>query len=152
MAILKVKNGGVAKSLTFSNIVDVQGMFDIIYPIGSYAFGAIPALGTWEEVIGDRALWLKNTVDDGTTIAQQLPNIKSNGNVGIQNTSEAGFSSRDRGCLYVTGSSEYSVNASTGGARTGQLAFNASRSNSIYKDGANVQPNAYVMKVYKRTA
>ena len=147
MATLKVKDGGVAKPVTLTNITDVQAMFDMIYPVGSYAFGVMPALGTWEEVVGDRALWLKNTVADGTTIAQQLPNIKSNGNVGIQNTSEAGFSSRDRGCLYVTGSSEYSVNASSGGARTGQLAFNAARSNSIYKDGANVQPNAYVMKV-----
>ena len=152
MATVKVKDGGVAKTMTIVSVSDVNAMFDIIYPVGSYAFGVMPALGTWEEVVGDRALWLKNTVDDGTLISQALPNIKSNGNIGIQNTSEAGFSSRDRGCLYVTGSSDYSVNASTGGAKTGQLAFNAARSNGIYKDGANVQPNAYVMKVYKRVA
>jgi len=26
--------------------------FDIIYPVGSYAFGVCPSIGTWEEVVG----------------------------------------------------------------------------------------------------
>ena len=38
----------------------------------------------------------------------------------------------------------------SGGGR--KINFNASRSNSIYKDNAHVQPNAYTVHIWKRTA
>lgn len=134
-------------------------VLDALYPIGSYAFGVKPTIGIWEEVVGDRALWLKNTVDDGTTIEQALPNIKaraglnyivSDGYVAFQNY-EGAFYRSDEG----TGGSgrRWPGVGSTGDARNyPHFRFNASRSSNIYKDGANVQPNAYVMKVYKRIA
>lgn len=167
MATMKVKDGGVAKTMTIVSMSDVNAMFDLIYPVGSYAFGVMPALGTWEEVVGDRALWLKNTVEDGTTIAQQLPNIT--GDVAVNYVSSdgygalggaAGSATTGHGAIRVDSTANGDANrrwpagaASTGDSRRyPTFRFNASNSNSVYKDGANVQPNAYVMKVYKRVA
>ena len=147
MATVKVKDGGVAKTMTIVSVSDVNAMFDIIYPVGSYAFGVMPALGIWEEVEGDRALWLKNTVDDGTTIEQALPNITGTLAAYSYNTgSPTGV---------FTVQSTNPKQAPAGGDTDRNFVrynFNASSNNSIYKNGANVQPNAYVMKVYKRTA
>lgn len=152
---------------TFDNKPTIDEIFDIIYPIGSYAFGVKPTVGTWEEVVGDRALWLKNTVTDGTTIAQQLPNIK--GDIAVNYISAdgygalggaAGSATTGHGAFRVdsaaTGDSNRKWPAgvtSTGDSRKyPTFRFNATDSNAVYKDGANVQPNAYVMKVFKRIA
>lgn len=123
------------------------GVFDAIYPIGSYAFGVMPTMGVWEEVKGDRALWLKNTVDDGTEIEQALPNVTGALAAYSYNTSSP------------TGAfSVQSINpkqAPAGGDADRNFVrwnFNASSNNPIYKNNANVQPNAYVMKVFKRIA
>ena len=167
MATVKVKDGGVAKTMTIVSVSDVNAMFDIIYPVGSYAFGVMPALGIWQEVEGDRALWLKNTVDDGTEIAQQLPNIT--GDVAVNYVSSDGYGALGGAAGTATsGHGAFRVDSTAtgdahrrwpaGAASTGDsrkyptFRFNASNSNSVYKDGANVQPNAYVMKVYKRVA
>lgn len=164
MATMKVKDGGVAKTMTVVSVSDVNAMFDIIYPVGSYAFGVKPALGTWQEVVGDRALWLKNTVADGTTIAQALPNIT--GRFGIKNIKDGGYTvalqegafsadgqvDPDPTSIYPYGVEYYRVDAGSAGQKCRMTKLDASKSSSVYKAGANVQPNAYVMKVYKRVA
>lgn len=137
----------------------VSAAFDAIYPIGSYAFGVQPGVGTWEEVEGDRALWLKNDADDGTTIEQALPNITGS----TRFNSQGGFISKEadsysKGALQIGDTLEYTfILSGTGNPwvknnNGRELALDASKANSIYKDNANVQPNAYVMKVYKRVA
>lgn len=154
----KEKVGFINKE-EYENKLTIDKVLDAIYPIGSYAFGVKPTIGDWEEVVGDRALWIKNTADDGTTIEQTLPNITG----AARFNSEGGFISKEatsfcKGALkpgetlgytfIVSGTNAPWVKNSLGK----ELAFNASGSNSIYKDGANVQPNAYVMKVFKRIA
>lgn len=152
---------------SFDNKPTIDEILDAIYPIGSYAFGVKPNIGTWEEIVGDRALWLKNTVNDGTTIAQQLPNIK--GDVAVNYISSdgygalggaAGSATTGHGAIRVDSAATGDANrrwpagaASTGDSRKyPTFRFNAADSNSVYKDGANVQPNAYVIKVFKRIA
>lgn len=163
-ASMKVANTAFVKTVVAAAITSA---FDAIYPVGSYAFGVKPTIGTWEEVEGDRALWLKNDADDGTTIAQQLPNIT--GDVAVNYVSSdgygalggaAGSATTGHGAIRVdsTANGDAGRRWPSGIAATGDsrkyptFRFNASNSNSVYQDNANVQPNAYVMKVYKRTA
>ena len=151
-ASLKVANTAFVKAA-------LDAMFDAMYPIGSYAFGVMPTIGTWEEVVGDRALWLKNDAVDGTEIEQALPNITGS----IRYNSQGGFVSSEagsysNGALRIGATTDYTfaVSGTTNpwvkNSNGRELALDANKANSIYKDGANVQPNAYVMKVYKRTA
>ena len=151
-------NSQKAASTAFVQAV-MNKMFDAMYPVGSYAFGVMPALGTWEEVEGDRALWLKNTVDDGTTIAQQLPNIRARAGMNYIVTDGYVPFADYEGAFHRTDESAGSTarkwpNAGSlgDGRRYPHFRFDASKSNNVYQDGANVQPNAYVMKVYKRVA
>lgn len=148
-------------------LIDKEFVLNLIYPIGSYAFGVKPEIGEWEEIEGDRALWLKHTVDDGTTIEQALPNIKGNMPVNYVSSDgygalggAAGSGTVKDGALQVDSVNDGVANrrwpavaSSAGdGRRYPTLRLNASQSNSVYKDGANVQPNAYVIKVFKRIA
>ena len=140
-ASMKVANTAFVKAA-------LDAMFDAMYPVGSYAFGVMPTIGTWEEVVGDRALWLKNDAADGTEIEQALPNIK--GQSFPMRPAGTGLGS---GALYSTAAAMTICAQGAGSSGSnGTLYLDASKSSDIYKDGANVQPNAYVMKVYKRIA
>ena len=151
-ASMKVANTAFVKAA-------LDAMFDAMYPVGSYAFGVMPTIGTWEEVVGDRALWLKNDAADGTEIEQALPNITGS----IRYNSQGGFVSSEasaysKGALQIGATTDYTFAVSGTGnpwvknSNGRELALDANKANSIYKNDANVQPNAYVMKVYKRTA
>lgn len=135
-------------------ISDIKSeVFNMIYPIGSYAFGSKPTMGTWTQVTGDRALWLKNTVADGTTISQGLPNIQ--GSITASAYSFANDKTANitkSGALSVSGSKKASSGESNEAIYPNNISFNASSSNSIYGASTNVQPNAYVMSVFKRIA
>ena len=155
-ASMKVANTAFVKTVVEAAI---NSAFDAIYPVGSYAFGVMPTIGTWAEVVGDRALWLKNDAADGTEIEQALPNITGS----MRFNSQGGFVSSDatsygKGALQIGATLDYTI-ATSGttnpwvkNSAGRELALDANKANSIYKDNANVQPNAYVMKVYKRTA
>ena len=155
-ASMKVANTAFVKTVVEAAITSA---FDAIYPVGSYAFGVMPTIGTWEEVVGDRALWLKNDADDGTTIEQALPNIKARAGMNYIVTDGYVPFADYEGSFYRSDESVGSTarrwpNAGSlgDGRHFPHFRFDASKSSNIYKDGANVQPNAYVMKVYKRTA
>lgn len=147
-ASMKVANTAFVKAA-------LDAMFNAMYPVGSYAFGVMPTIGTWEEVVGDRALWLKNDADDGTEIEQELPNIKGTLDLYMSNGTSLIVDGTATGALYKTGDKlKYPAGVTPGGSNNYPRSFgvDASRSSDVYKDGANVQPNAYVMKVYKRVA
>lgn len=133
-------------------IADVKSeVFNIIYPIGSYAFGSKPSMGTWTQVTGDRALWLKNTVNDGTTIAEGLPDIQGSITASTYSfASDTTANITNSGALSVSGSKKASSGESSAASYPNKISFKASdynKSTTVYGKTTNVQPNAYVMTV-----
>jgi hypothetical protein len=112
----------------------------------------------WRLVSSGRALWTGTGSNGNTTIAAGLPNITGafkvknnpNGNTAGNITDTSGaFTAED----YVSGG--YTKFASDANSYAGytKAVFKASDSNSIYKDNVTtVQPPAYVVNVWRRTA
>lgn len=145
-----------------------QAFFDFVYPVGivvALANDKKPAFmnyGTWEKVAEDRMLQgASDSHAPGTKVEAGLPNItgafggviKGNQNVDA-NSSQATKNNPASGAFYDNGS----IGSKTGGAsceselywRKNQ--FSASRSNDIYGNSDTVQPSAYVVAYWQRTA
>lgn len=145
---------------------DIISLLDMMYPIGAIYLGtqntcpmsiAIPG-SQWTLVSSGRALWTGNGSNGNTTIAAGLPNITG----GIITTNN-GYISQATANQYIYGAFNYTYRAGasgdmhggqgSGGQATGMPAtFNASRSNSIYGASSTVQPPAYVVNAWRRTA
>jgi hypothetical protein len=119
--------------------------------------------GTWEKVGSGKCLWLADSSHGaGTTISAGLPNITgssilswgdaSGGGVIMQ--SGSGYS----GALYPARDTSRSnfytkaTNTTTASNHLNALKIDASKSNSIYGSSDTVQPPAYVVIAWKRTA
>lgn len=136
----------------------VHDIFAAIYPVGSVYIGtqascpmaiAIPG-STWSLVSSGKALWTGTGSNGNTTIAAGLPNIT--GTFGSTDGYRNPGYNTMTGVFYAS-SSAYGRDADGGGAnRTAVLGFNASRSSSIYGNSDTVQPPAYVVNVWRRTA
>ena len=128
-------------------------ILETIYPVGSIYIGtmatcplAAAGLGTWELVSSGRVLQgSDSTHTAGSTVEAGLPNITADWNSAQY---EEGWGTSN-GAVYATynGSAEY--NSSSYGMRA---YFDASRSSSIYGNSTTVQPPAYVVNIWKRTA
>ena len=122
-----------------------------VYPVGSIYIGVTETcpianlFGTWELVSSGRVLQgAGNGYGAGTTIEAGLPNI-TGGPIRCM------YDTRGGGALHTDGVRKHST--SGGGNYNFDFYFNASLSSSIYKDGFNtVQPPAYVVNIWKRTA
>lgn len=138
--------------------VSVLGLLETIYPVGALYIGTTSTcplaslFGTWTLVAQDKALWTGDGTNADTTIAAGLPNIK--GNFTPQFTVAQGING--------DGAISAPYTSATGG-RFGNTAvasgwgygfkFNAALYNSIYSDSVTtVQPPAYVVNVWRRTA
>lgn len=126
-----------------------------IYPIGSLYIGTTDTcpianlFGTWEKVSEGRVLQgVKGAQVAGTTIAAGLPNIT--GSVGSSENSLPWAN----GAFWLdgyAGQNDYHNRGNTGDMRS-SINFNASRSSSIYGNSTTVQPPAYLVNIWKRTA
>lgn len=135
------------KIATTEFVIDV---LESIYPVGSIYIGTqntcpMGALfGTWTLVATDRALWGGNGTNGDTTIAAGLPNI------------EGTFAHRDiasiSGAFKKSGSTTSAYTSHYGQNSADVIQFKASFSNSIYGNSTTVQPPAYVVNVWRRTA
>ena len=137
----------------------------MIYPVGSIYLSVNnvnPSTifgGTWVQVSEGRALFgagqitttydvngtstdFTNTYTADSNVAAGLPNIVGVGHYGDNNN---GFS----GALYNVANGNYIGDGSAGGTLIG---LDASKNKSIYGSSDVVQPNAYVVYVWKRTA
>ena len=128
-----------------------------IYPVGSLYIGTTDTcpianlFGTWEKI--EEGLCLQSVKGDqvaGTTVEAGLPNITgtfSTSNVWIGHYYSA------TGALNDT-QGEASNKAGDGGTTTyvKKYSFNASRSSNIYGKSSTVQPPAYLVNIWKRTA
>lgn len=121
-----------------------------IYPVGSIYIGIMETcplaalFGTWEKISEGRVLQGADEEHEaGTTIVAGLPNITGTFTVG------GGEGGTRSGAFYYTGSSTSNQNSGVTGPGWG---FDASRSSSIYGKSDTVQPSAYVVNIWRRTA
>ena len=133
-----------------------------LYPIGSIYIGTqttcplatLISGSTWVKVSEGRVLQGSNSSHNaGTTIEAGLPNITGNFTLttAIQGSIGDGalFTYSNSGAVSGgLGGSSYNNN----GIGQNNFVFNASRSNSIYGNSTTVQPPAYVVNIWKRTA
>lgn len=132
----------------------IEAMLGVLYPVGSIYIGTQAncpletlGIGTWTLVSAGRVLQGSDSSHvAGTTIAAGLPNIK--GQVNLQ---ESGFAAQS-GCFGSDGTTGQIPSGNQETART-HLTFDASRSSAIYRnDVTTVQPPAYVVNIWQRTA
>lgn len=129
----------------------INTLLATLYPVGSLYIGTqstcpLASLidnSTWEIVATGKALWGGDGTNGNTTIDAGLPNIT--GSIGGVDRVGVGQS----GAFYL-GSTNAS-GATTSNA-TPNIEFDASRSNSIYGKSDTVQPPAYRVNVWRRTA
>ena len=137
---------------TYSKQSDVQSMLALIYPVGSIYIGtqdtcpmtALIPNSTWDIVSEDRALWGGNGANGNTTIEAGLPNITGSfsNTPSTTNAYSGAFRRGGDGQTFGNGNDR----------RGSDTTFNASLSNSIYGASTTVQPPAYVVNVWRRTA
>lgn len=136
-------------------------IFDLIYPIGSVfaTTGSAPTRGTWEEIAQGRTLQGADSGHAaGTTIAAGLPNIT--GYLSTYNQSILSLFNHITGCFQKDNQKASSLSYDNLPENTSQWAadycnggmFDASKSNAIYGASSTVQPPAYVVHFYRRTA
>lgn len=145
---LMLKVNTINSQLSSSILSNLQS----VYPIGSLYIGVTDVcpianlFGTWEKVSEGRVLQgADGSQEVGTTIEAGLPNIKGQAHIwsnpsGLNNTGVFKDS-------YSSGSRH--VEAASSGT---MLVFDASDSNSIYGKSDTVQPPAYLVNIWKRTA
>lgn len=146
-----------------------------LYPIGSVYIGTqnecpmttlIPD-SEWRLVSSGRALWTGNGSNGNNTIEAGLPNITASWGANYDDGGEAQIAIHGKyNSIYTvptTGGATISAISTSGSDYTGggsayrgiggaQLNFDASRSNNTYGKSSTVQPPAYIVNVWRRTA
>lgn len=133
----------------------VSTIFQSLYPVGSIYIGTqstcplASMFGTWELVAANKALWTGDGTNGNTTKSAGLPNISGSVASGAMcygsnnPTTSGAFTAGTSNNLNFEGGNVHH-------ART--LNFSANKSNSIYGNSTTVQPPAYVVNVWRRTA
>ena len=128
-----------------------------IYPVGSLYIGTTNTcpianlFGTWEKVSEGRVLQgVKGDQVAGTTVEAGLPNITGTSIKASSGTMTNGITS---GAFYTVKNTNTSWWTGTGYSdEKVNVNFDASRSNPIYGKSSTVQPPAYLVNIWKRTA
>lgn len=140
----------------------MQAMVDMFYPVGSVYLCADPAktkddfefmqYGTWEELPSAKCL---ETADSshvaGSTVGAGLPNLTGEYDGGRCGCHTSG-SATATGVFAGSGGQGRYNGAEGDWKNTRRIYFDASKSNSIYGASNTVQPNAYFIKAWRRTA
>lgn len=147
---LRVHDGNTAGGNSLVSIETLKA----IYPVGAVYIGTTSTcpmatfFGTWELVSSGKALWTGNGSNANTTIEAGLPNITG---------TFRGRNAFNDGPVSYTGAfgvvySGSTTGASGAGSSPYYFDFDASRSSTIYGNSTTVQPPAYVVNVWRRTA
>ena len=146
---------------TLYNITDdtdtTLNLLQTIYPVGSIYIGTMSTcpmaslFGTWTLVAQDKVLQGAGTRGSvGTTLNESLPNIVA-GNLLHSDLADGTIS----GAIETTRSTDSNEakfqNSNRSYATTG-VRINASIGSSTYQDNAPVQPDAYLVNIWQRTA
>ena len=140
-----------------------------VYPVGSIYMSinsTSPASlfgGSWTELDSNKALWVTSTSSGNanTTINAGLPNITGSRHLAWADQSGGGLIMKveenvSTSALYATRSGNQwftsSSNSQNNSNYYNYLSMDASRSNSIYGNSTTVQPPAYRVYAWRRTA
>ena len=142
----------------------MDNLLSTLYPVGSIYIGTqnscplatLIAGSQWQIISNGRALWGGNGSNANSNIEAGLPNITGS----FYNACDQHRSDNEKGAPAPDGAfkSTYSVNNAgvvgrawdyTKGRR---ISFKASDSNYIYGKSNTVQPPAYIVNVWRRTA
>ena len=167
-------NGDVRIANTGMKLKDVvdslHSIVDVIYPVGSVYISTTTANpkdlfgGTWEKIATGRTLWGASADNElNTTVNSGLPNITGTYDPRWSDSSGGGImmAAQNSGAMYTSRPSNHgywwAATTSSGGAGTNtqyhtRLNFNAKNSNSIYGNSTIVQPPAYKVYMWRRTA
>lgn len=157
---------GTKDANTLYNITDdtsseniMQTILSSVYPVGSIyittantcPLSVLISGSTWELVSSGRVLQGADSGHSaGTAIEAGLPNITGNINYMCATSSQPTSGNAFRFSAQETGTNK---NTTTGGGENmWNVSFDASYSNSIYGNSSTVQPPAYVVNIYRRTA
>lgn len=141
------------------NVLTKSSLLELVYPIGSlymtlnYVNPESFLGGRWVPLPEGFALWTASS-GAGDTIAAGLPNITgTTGNATSSGSLIAQDAGGFSGAMYLTDIASRKVSdGSSGKYNGGRIGFNANLSNSIYGNSTTVQPPAYKVYVWKRTA
>lgn len=132
---------------------------DIIYPIGCIYTSAdsTPAElfgGTWEQIGNNRVLMNTTTASKlGTTVNSGLPNITGSVHANATYSGSPYSNGSFSGAFYAsTMEAQYYLSGRSTGSGWADIGFNAANSNSIYGSSTIVQPPAYYVYIWRRTA
>ena len=140
----------------------INDIMNSLYPVGSTyittastcPLATLISGSTWTKVSEGRVLWGSDSNHSaGTTIEAGLPNITGTITYITADNGNANTGQYPTNGAFRWGNEAYTNKASLvsgGGSR--DLTFNASRSNSIYGKSSTVQPPAFVVNIWKRTA
>lgn len=167
-------NGDVRIANTEMRLKDVvnsiHSIVNIIYPVGSVYISTTTANpkdlfgGTWEQIATGRTLWGASSDNElNTTVNSGLPNITGTYDPRWTDRSGGGImmAAQNSGAMYTSRPSDHgywwAATTSSGGAGSNtqyhtRLNFSAQRSNSIYGNSTIVQPPAYKVYMWRRTA
>lgn len=158
----------LAPKVTQTDInTSISTLLTTLYPVGSVYISTTTVCplasliqgSTWELVSSGYALWTGNgTTGSGTTANNLYANAPANTTMGAGLPNITGDAQVQRqasndtvsGAFYL-GGTVWSDRASNGSNQS-LLKFDASRSSSIYGNSTTVQPPAYVINMWKRTA
>lgn len=138
-------------------MTDLSDIIQAIYPIGSIYIGTqstcpmavlIPN-STWDLVAVNRALWGGNGTNANTEIAAGLPNITGTLGGAAYTKYSGGYSWTG---AFVNKGDVHQIGHDGAYGQFRNTQFDASKSNSIYGNSDTVQPPAYVVNVWRRTA
>ena len=152
-AVNKDQLDSAVSTLNAAITTAINTMLSTQFPVGSLYFGtqstcpmaSLISGSTWVKVAGDKVLQTSSSSHSAnTTIAAGLPNITGSFNT----RSIAGAT----GAFDTSNISSSSAGTGSSATQTYKASFNASDSNSIYGNSTTVQPPAYVINVWRRTA
>lgn len=156
-AVNKSQLDTVYSTLTALISSSIATAIENIFPVGSVCIGTqstcplatlIPD-SEWELVGKDYALWTGDGTNANTTINAGLPNITATGGSYVEGLNGTDASS---GAINRTSGSGTGYRLDTGGGTYFNETFDASQSNAIYGNSTTVQPPAYIVNVWRRTA
>lgn len=149
---IETKNPNTLYNITddFSTITST--VLNTLYPVGAIYIGtmgtcplATLGIGSWEKVSEGRVLQGSDTNHvAGTTIEAGLPNIE-----GVAGTFQTSSYNNCTGAFKGVTPTGTGTTASSGSGSY-SLAFDASRSSSIYGNSTTVQPPAFVVNIWRR--